>query len=97
MRDRPFSHLRPVGGRPLRGGIQVNSHINLLASFGRSGTSCDPLDIWQILSRWTHDALRKDASPVQWAVTLFIVPLITTAIEWVTWFKQRSARLALAD
>jgi hypothetical protein len=34
---------------------------------------------------------------VQWAVTLFIVPLITTAIEWVTWFKQRSARLALAD
>jgi hypothetical protein len=28
---------------------------------------------------------------VQWVVTLFIVPLITTAIEWVRWFKQRSA------
>jgi hypothetical protein len=37
------------------------------------------------------------SSPVQWLVTLFIVPLVTTAVGWVTWSKQRSARLASAD
>jgi hypothetical protein len=37
------------------------------------------------------------SSPVQWLVTLFIVPLVTTAVGWITWSKQRSARLASAD
>ncbi|HWJ54174.1 MAG TPA: hypothetical protein VNT24_12435 [Propionibacteriaceae bacterium] len=30
------------------------------------------------------------SSPVQWLITLSIVPLLTTAIGWITWFKQRS-------
>jgi hypothetical protein len=36
------------------------------------------------------------SSPVQWLVTLFFVPLVTTAVGWITWSKQRSDRLASA-
>jgi len=35
------------------------------------------------------------SSPVQWLITLWVVPLLTTAIGWTTWFKQRSARAGL--
>ena len=29
------------------------------------------------------------SSPVQWLITLLVVPLLTPAIGWITWFKQR--------
>ena len=33
-------------------------------------------------------------SPVQWLVTLFIVPALTSAIGWITWLRQRNASSA---
>lgn len=33
------------------------------------------------------------ASPVQWLVTLFVVPLVTGAVGWTTWAKERSRRV----
>ena len=35
------------------------------------------------------------SSPVQWLITLSVVPLLTTAIGWTTWFKQQSARAGI--
>jgi hypothetical protein len=32
------------------------------------------------------------SSSVQWLTSLLVVPLLTTAIGWITWFKQRSTR-----
>ena len=34
------------------------------------------------------------SSPVQWLITLFAVPAITSAVGWTTWSKQRSVRSA---
>ena len=36
----------------------------------------------------TNSAL--PASPIQWLVTLFAVPLVTSAVGWTTWSKERS-------
>lgn len=36
------------------------------------------------------------ASPVQWFVTLFAVPLIASAVGWTTWSKERSRRVTSA-
>ena len=30
-------------------------------------------------------------SPVQWPITLFVVPALTSAVGWITWFKERAA------
>jgi hypothetical protein len=30
------------------------------------------------------------SSPVQWLITLFAVPLLTSTVGWATWFKERS-------
>jgi hypothetical protein len=32
------------------------------------------------------------SSPAQWLVTLFAVPLLASAVGWITWYKQRSGR-----
>jgi hypothetical protein len=29
-------------------------------------------------------------SPVQWLITLFVVPALTSAVGWITWFKERA-------
>ena len=54
---------------------------------------------WAAITGAENNPLDRESpsSPVQWLVTLFIVPLVTTAVGWVTWSKQRSARLASAD
>jgi hypothetical protein len=33
-------------------------------------------------------------SPIQWPVTLFVVPAITSTIGWITWRKSREASTA---
>jgi hypothetical protein len=35
-------------------------------------------------------------SPVQWLVTLFVVPALTSAVGWITWLKERAASSASA-
>jgi hypothetical protein len=35
-------------------------------------------------------------SPVQWLVTLFVVPALTGAVGWITWLKERAAASASA-
>lgn len=30
-------------------------------------------------------------SPVQWLVTLFVVPALTSTVGWITWLKSRAA------
>ena len=30
-------------------------------------------------------------SPVQWLITLFVVPALTSAVGWITWVKERQA------
>jgi hypothetical protein len=34
------------------------------------------------------------SSPVQWLITLFIVPALTTVVGWITWARQRTVRSA---
>jgi hypothetical protein len=51
---------------------------------------------WAAITGAESNPLDRDSpsSSVQWIVTLFAVPLITCAIGWITWSKQRSTRLA---
>jgi hypothetical protein len=30
-------------------------------------------------------------SPIQWLVTLFVVPALTSTVGWITWLKSREA------
>jgi hypothetical protein len=49
---------------------------------------------WAAITGAENNPLDRESpsSPVQWLITLSIVPLLTTAIGWITWFKQRSTR-----
>ena len=49
---------------------------------------------WAAITGAENNLLDRESpsSPVQWLITLSIVPLLTTAIGWITWFKQRSTR-----
>jgi len=49
---------------------------------------------WAAITGAENNPLDRESpsSPVQWLITLSIVPLMTTAIGWITWFKQRSTR-----
>jgi hypothetical protein len=40
---------------------------------------------------------KSPSSPLQWLITLSVVPLLTSAIGWITWFKQRSTRAGLGQ
>jgi hypothetical protein len=31
-----------------------------------------------------------EVSPVQWLITLFVVPVLTSAVRWFTWVKERA-------
>ena len=54
---------------------------------------------------WTYAALTgadhnpldraSPSSPVQWVITLFAVPLVTSAVGFVTWRQERSRRAAV--
>jgi hypothetical protein len=44
-----------------------------------SGTGRNPLD------------RASPSSPVQWLVTLLIVPLLTSATGWITWSRERAS------
>ena len=41
-----------------------------------------------------HNPLDRAApsSPVQWLITLFVVPLVTSAVAFLTWHRERSER-----
>ena len=51
---------------------------------------------------WTYAALTgaehnpldraSPSSPLQWLVTLFLVPLVSSAVGWLTWMRERSSR-----
>jgi hypothetical protein len=51
---------------------------------------------------WTYAALTgaeqnpldraSPSSPVQWLITLFLVPLVTTVVGFLTWHRERSHR-----
>ena len=49
---------------------------------------------WAVITGAENYPLNRESpsSPVQWLITLLIVPLLTTAIGWITWFKQRSTQ-----
>jgi hypothetical protein len=53
---------------------------------------------WAAITGAANNPLDRESpsSPVQWLITLSIVPSLTTAIGWITWFKQRSTRRVLA-
>ena len=35
-------------------------------------------------------------SPIQWPITLFVVPALTSAVGWITWLRERTASTASA-
>ena len=49
---------------------------------------------WAAITGAENNPLDRESpsSPVQWLITLSVVPLLTTAIAGITWFKQRSTR-----
>jgi hypothetical protein len=49
---------------------------------------------WAALTGADTNPLDRDSpsSPAQWLITLFAVPALTSAVGWITWSKQRSAR-----
>ena len=51
---------------------------------------------WAALTGADSNPLDRESpsSPVQWLVTLFAVPLLTTVAGWLIWFRDRSHRQA---
>jgi hypothetical protein len=51
---------------------------------------------WAAITGADRNPLDRESpsSPVQWLITLFAVPAITSAVGWITWSKQRSGRSA---
>jgi len=51
---------------------------------------------WAAVSGAEHNPLDRasPSSPVQWLLTLFAAPVLTSAVGWVVWFKDRSDRLS---
>jgi len=49
---------------------------------------------WAALTGAATNPLDRESpsSPVQWLITLFAVPAVTSAVGWITWSKERSAR-----
>ena len=49
---------------------------------------------WAAITGAENNPLDRESpsSPMQWLITLSVVPLLTTAIGGITWFKQRSTR-----
>ena len=46
---------------------------------------------WAAITGAENNPLDRQApaSPVQWLVTLFVVPLLTTVVGWVVWSRRR--------
>jgi hypothetical protein len=48
---------------------------------------------WAALTGADSNPLDRESpsSPLQWLVTLLVVPVLTSAVGWITWWRERSS------